>query len=48
MAERPGGYLRILKCGMRAGDKAPMAYIELVDRAAVADAAEANAEAAAE
>lgn len=29
---RPGGYLRILKCGYRAGDKAPMAYIELVDR----------------
>ena len=31
-AERPGGYLRILKCGERAGDKAPMAYVELVDR----------------
>ena len=30
--ERPGGYLRILKCGYRAGDKAPMAYVELVDR----------------
>jgi len=30
--ERPGGYLRILKCGYRAGDKAPMAIIELVDR----------------
>jgi large subunit ribosomal protein L17 len=30
--ERPGGYLRILKCGYRAGDNAPMAYIELVDR----------------
>jgi len=30
--ERPGGYLRILKCGHRAGDKAPMAYVELVDR----------------
>lgn len=30
--ERPGGYLRILKCGLRAGDKAPMAYVELVDR----------------
>ena len=29
---RPGGYLRILKCGYRAGDKAPMAYVELVDR----------------
>ena len=31
---RPGGYLRILKCGYRQGDKAPMAYVELVDRAA--------------
>ena len=30
--ERPGGYLRIMKCGFRTGDKAPMAYIELVDR----------------
>jgi large subunit ribosomal protein L17 len=30
--ERPGGYLRILKTGYRSGDKAPMAYIELVDR----------------
>jgi large subunit ribosomal protein L17 len=30
--ERPGGYLRILKCGNRAGDNAPMAYVELVDR----------------
>jgi len=29
---RPGGYMRILKCGYRAGDKAPMAYVELVDR----------------
>lgn len=29
---RPGGYLRILKAGYRAGDKAPMAYVELVDR----------------
>ena len=32
---RPGGYLRILKCGYRAGDKAPMAYVELVDRPVV-------------
>ena len=30
--ERPGGYTRILKCGFRAGDSAPMAYVELVDR----------------
>ncbi len=29
---RPGGYIRILKCGYRAGDKAPMAFVELVDR----------------
>ena len=32
--QRPGGYIRILKCGYRAGDKAPMAYGELVDRPA--------------
>ena len=38
--ERPGGYTRILKCGFRTGDKAPMAYIELVDRPAVEDAVE--------
>ena len=31
-ANRPGGYLRLLKCGFRAGDNAPMAYVELVDR----------------
>lgn len=31
-SERPGGYLRILKCGRRTGDNAPMAYVELVDR----------------
>ena len=35
---RPGGYLRILKCGYRAGDKAPMAYVELVDRPELDDA----------
>ncbi len=33
---RPGGYLRILKAGYRAGDRAPMAYVELVDRDVVA------------
>lgn len=33
--ERPGGYLRILKCGFRTGDKAPMAYVELLDRPVV-------------
>ena len=31
-ANRPGGYLRILRCGRRVGDNAPMAYVELVDR----------------
>ena len=30
--ERPGGYLRILKCGFRSGDAAPMAFVELMDR----------------
>ncbi len=30
--DRPGGYMRILKCGYRPGDRAPMAYVELVDR----------------
>ncbi len=34
---RPGGYIRILKTGLRAGDKAPMAIVELVDKAIVAD-----------
>ncbi|EDY85374.1 ribosomal protein L17 [gamma proteobacterium HTCC5015] len=33
--ERNGGYTRILKCGFRSGDNAPMAYIELVDRPVV-------------
>ncbi|MDP2097346.1 MAG: 50S ribosomal protein L17 [Methylobacter sp.] len=32
---RAGGYLRIMKCGFRAGDDAPMAYVELVDRPSV-------------
>ncbi len=36
-ADRPGGYLRILKCGYRPGDNAPMAFVELVDRPAVED-----------
>ena len=35
---RPGGYLRIMKCGYRAGDKAPMAYVELVDRPVLEEA----------
>ena len=35
---RPGGYLRIIKCGYRAGDKAPMAYVALVDRPVDEDA----------
>lgn len=38
-ANRPGGYIRILKCGYRVGDNAPMAFVELVER---------NADAAAE
>ncbi|AXY43109.1 50S ribosomal protein L17 [Halomonas sp. JS92-SW72] len=41
--ERPGGYVRILKCGFRTGDNAPMAYVELVDRPVV-EAEEAAAE----
>jgi large subunit ribosomal protein L17 len=38
---RPGGYIRILKCGIRTGDKAPMAYVELVDRPAGAETGDA-------
>jgi large subunit ribosomal protein L17 len=37
---RPGGYMRILKCGFRAGDAAPMAIVELVDRPEIATDAE--------
>ncbi|MDR2624829.1 MAG: 50S ribosomal protein L17 [Zoogloeaceae bacterium] len=33
-ANRPGGYLRILKCGFRVGDNAPLAFVELLDRPA--------------
>ncbi len=36
-ATRQGGYLRILKCGFRAGDNAPMAYVELVDRPVIGE-----------
>jgi len=42
--ERPGGYIRILKCGFRAGDNAPMAFVELVDRPQVEEAEETSAE----
>ena len=35
---RPGGYLRLLKCGFREGDNAPMAYVELMDRPQAASA----------
>lgn len=42
-AARPGGYTRILKMGFRVGDNAPMAFVELVDRA-VDETAEAAAE----
>lgn len=39
-ATRNGGYLRILKMGFRQGDNAPMAFVELVDRPEISDAAE--------
>ncbi|WP_305906390.1 50S ribosomal protein L17 [Methylomarinum sp. Ch1-1] len=38
--DRPGGYMRIIKCGYRAGDDAPMAYVELVDRPEVEELSE--------
>ena len=41
---RPGGYVRILKCGFRSGDKAPMAYVELVERPTKALEAAVDAE----
>jgi large subunit ribosomal protein L17 len=46
-ATRNGGYLRILKCGFRDGDNAPMAYVELLDRPVEAEATEAPEETAA-
>lgn len=42
--ERPGGYMRILKCGFRAGDNAPMAIVELVDRPVVEADVESSTE----
>ena len=43
--ERPGGYLRILKCGVRTGDKAPMAIVALVDRPQVEEVVEVQEQA---
>ncbi len=43
-ANRPGGYVRIMKCGFRAGYKAPMAYVELVDRPVDQSVADESAE----
>ena len=43
-ANRPGGYMRVLKCGFRTGDKAPMAYVELVDRPVIEAAADTTEE----
>ncbi len=45
-AQRPGGYLRILKCGFRVGDNAPMAFVELVDRPEPTEAVEVEEAAA--
>ena len=41
---RPGGYTRILKMGFRVGDNAPMAFVELVDRADIKEAVEISAD----
>lgn len=46
--DRPGGYLRILKCGPRPGDNAPMAYVQLVDMAPSGEASGAKAQQAKE
>ncbi|MCW8886807.1 MAG: 50S ribosomal protein L17 [Motiliproteus sp.] len=43
-ANRPGGYIRILKCGFRAGDNAPMAFVELVDRPVIAEEVDETSE----
>ncbi len=43
-ATRPGGYLRILKCGFRNGDNAPMAFVELLDRPEPTEAVEVSEE----
>ena len=45
-ATRPGGYLRILKCGFRVGDNAPMAFVELLDRPEPTEAIEVEESAA--
>jgi len=45
-AARPGGYTRILKCGFRVGDNAPMAFVELVDRPEPVEAEEVAEEVA--
>ncbi len=45
-ANRNGGYLRILKCGFRVGDNAPMAYVELLDRPEPVEASAEASEAA--
>ena len=44
-SSRPGGYLRILRCGFRPGDNAPMAYVELVGRPTNGSAAEVSGDA---